>query len=195
MPIPVSGWKGETAMKLFKDCFQLQLAPKEIEGLASRYLDNDSRARGDNNAFNAGHCIAEGKYSRANLEFIFRWKTGGRGVSRLSANTDNEIEDALRLAVEASSDRGAIAVLCGLDGVDVPVASAILTAIKPERYTIIDFRALESLGTKNPSINIDFYLAYLKECRDLAGKHGVSLRTLDRALWQWSNEKKPPTEG
>jgi hypothetical protein len=82
-----------------------------------------------------------------------------------------------------------VAVLCGLRGVEIPVASAILTAIDPERYTIIDFRALESLGVKSSWHTVDSYLAYLEQCRELARQNTVSLRELDRALWQWSKEQ------
>jgi hypothetical protein len=172
-------------VKSFEDCFHLQFSPVEIDGLADRYPDDDSPA------LNAGRRIAGGDYRRANLDIIFHWKTKGRGKSRLLHNTDTEIEEALRLAARASTERAAMAVLCGLDGVDVPVASAILTAIDPQRYTVIDFRALESLGTKCSTVTLGFYLAYLKHCRELATQHEVSLRTLDRALWQWSSERKP----
>ena len=96
--------------------------------------------------------------------------------------------DALHLAVHAQTERAAIAVLCGLHGVDVPVASAILTAVAPERFTIIDYRALESLGVTNYVPTVDFYLAYLRACRELVRENTVSLRELDRALWQWSKE-------
>jgi hypothetical protein len=71
----------------------------------------------------------------------------------------------------------------------VPVASAILTAIYPERFTIIDFRALEALNIpEQPYISIDFYLSYLAECRKIASENSVTLRTLECALWQWSKE-------
>jgi hypothetical protein len=102
-----------------------------------------------------------------NLEAIFRWKTGGRGISRLRRNSDLEIRDALRLAVSAQTERAAVSVLCGLCGVEIPVASAILTAIDPERYTIIDFRALEALGIKNSWHTVDSYLAWPDACNVL----------------------------
>ena len=57
--------------------------------------------------------------------------------------------------------RSPIAVLCGLTGVNVPVASAILTAIYPSRYTVIDFRALEALGTNTSDRSLRFFLYYL----------------------------------
>jgi len=76
---------------------------------------------------------------REHLSEIFEWKTKGRGRSRLSRNSDQEIADALSLAVTARTERAAVAVLVGLQGVLVPVASAILTAIDPDRYTASTF--------------------------------------------------------
>jgi hypothetical protein len=51
-------------------------------------------------------------------------------------------------------------------------------------------RALESLGVVGrSSYSVTFWLAYLAACRELASRHGVSIRTLDKALWQWSKER------
>jgi thermostable 8-oxoguanine DNA glycosylase len=163
--------------------FQIQFDEKLISEIADRYSFQEDAA-----ALEAGKQIQKGLYTRNNFEKIFEWKTRGRGRSRLSRNSDGEIEDALRLAGSAKTDRSAVAVLLGLNGVQVPVASAILTALDPERFTIIDFRALEALGTKQGAITIDYYLKYLEYCRSLSKKVGLSLRTLDRALWQWSKE-------
>jgi hypothetical protein len=165
-------------------CFQLEIEPPKINDLAQRY---DSRE--DEKPLQAGRDIRDGAHSRANLITIFDWKTNGRGRKRLCANTDIEIADALRIAVEAKTERASVAVLCGLNGVAVPVASAILTAIDPNRYTIIDFRALEALGYTGSDRTINFYLGYLSKCRDLAKEYKVSLRDFDRALWQWSKDR------
>ena len=173
---------GEGALSQFK----LMFAPDLIWRLAQRY-----DVQGDAVALQAGGQIRAGDFTRANLIQIFKWKTGARGESRLEKNSDQDIADALKLAtMDAKTDRAAMAVLMGLNGVLVPVASAILTAIKPERYTIIDFRTLEALNIKQPYLTIDFYLDYLDECRRLASEQEVSLRTLDRALWRWSKEQE-----
>lgn len=165
--------------------FHLQFDPSEIAGLNERYAYEDDAA-----ALEAGKQIAKGDCSRANLRTVFRWKTRGRGVSRLQRNTDEEISDALRLAAIANTDRAAIAVLRGLSGVNIPLGSAVLTTIRPELYTIIDFRALESLGVSDPPVlTVEYYLEYLRACRSLAEQQKISLRVLDRALWQWSFEK------
>jgi hypothetical protein len=38
---------------------------------------------------------------------------------------------------------------------------------------------------------VGFWLAYLSACRTLAQRAGVTLRTLDKALWQHSKERAP----
>lgn len=167
--------------------FTLQPNPADLPALLARYGTPQ-----DSGALDAGKLIRTGQYTRANLSKIFEWKTKGRGRSRLLCNTDKEIEDALQLAANAKTERAAISVLKGLCGVDVPVASAILTMIYPERYTIIDFRALHALGNKNTDRSVDFFLIYLIYCRHLAKTHKLSLRNLDRALWKWSEENPPP---
>lgn len=89
----------------------------------------------------------------------------------------------------AKEPRSAIAVLMGLHGVHTPVASAVATAIHPQVHTILDFRALETLGNPTRDRTIPFYCAYLGYCTELAREWQMPLRTLDRALWQWSCER------
>jgi hypothetical protein len=72
----------------------------------------------------------------------------------VEANSDGDIRDPLRLAVEATTERAAIAVLTGLRGIEIPVASAIMAAIRPDHFTIVDFRALEALGVERRWLTI-----------------------------------------
>ena len=106
--------------------------------------------------------------------------------NRLDDNTDEEIKDAFRLAKTAQTDRCAISVLPGLRGVAIPTASAILTAIDQSRYTVIDYRALESLGIECAPCTVGLYARYLAFCRAEAARAGMSLRDFDRALWMHS---------
>jgi thermostable 8-oxoguanine DNA glycosylase len=110
-------------------------------------------------------------------------------MSYLGQNTDAEIDHALRSAIATDSERSAIEILDRLHGVGVPVASASLPTILPEKYTIIDVNALEALGVddkwKGQAV---YYLAYLKKCRELAAQFNVSFGAMDHALWQWGYE-------
>jgi hypothetical protein len=155
--------------------FVLQFDASEIAGLAARYGYEQ-----DDEAFRAGSNILGGDYSRENLKIIVHWKSP-RKIAYIDDNIDIEIARALRFASDLrTSERSAIDVLDKLHGVGVPVASAILTTMFTEGYTIIDFRTLESLGViKVTTDSIHYYLSYLEKCRELAGKHNVSLRTLD----------------
>jgi hypothetical protein len=156
--------------------FALRFPARMIPVLAQAY-DHDPRA-----AFEAGRRIAPGSRDRQDLMAIFEWKTRGRGRSRPARNTDAEIADALDLATAARTDRAAVAVLTGLAGVDVPVASAILTAVDPQRFTIIDFRALWSLGIERAAYYpVGFYLDYLA-ASDRGGCPHQSAHSGQRAL-------------
>jgi len=164
--------------------FVLQFDASEIDALAGRYA-----ASQDDYALLAGKQIASENYSRENLKGIVKWKSP-RPAALIEENTENDIAVALQFAsAPATPEALAVAVLIGLRGLGITMASAILTAINPERYTVLDFRALESLGVKNWPDSFAFYVAYIRACRELATRHGKSLRTLDRALWQWSKEQ------
>lgn len=139
----------------------------------------------------AGRCILNKVYSRKNFETIFAWKTKNRGKSRIQNNDDERIESVLRKVVESNGEppSASIEALTSLSGVGVPVASAVMAAIFPERFTVIDFRALDALGANEYSTtSIEEYLKYTSYCKNLAAEWHLSLRDLDRALWKWSEK-------
>jgi hypothetical protein len=151
--------------------------------LADRYAFEE-----DDDALSAGRKIASGDYSIANLKIIIEWKSA-RIAGLIEQNSDGDVAKALRFAADKrTSEQSAIDTLCGLKGVGIPVASAILMMVYPNQYTIIDFRALEALGVKKGEDTVEFYIQYLRKCKELAQVHHIDLRTLDRALWQWSKE-------
>jgi hypothetical protein len=179
--------------------FQLQPSETELQELAEQYWQETGEKERDleKEAFEAGEAIRNGDYSLANLEAIVRWKSE-RVVHYLIANSNEKIKRVLAVAAspEASTE-AAVQALLELHGVDIQVASAILAAIYPERYTVLDFRALEALG--HAPHDIKFYEEYLDFCKRLAESNIVKpqndlpaptpLRALDRALSEWSKTK------
>jgi hypothetical protein len=99
-----------------------------------------------------------------------------------------DVEEATRIALSATSERIRIGVLRSLSGVDWPAASVFLHFGHADPYPILDFRALEALGVERGSVTYNFELwsAYVASCRGLATRDGVTMRELDRAMWQWS---------
>ena len=77
-----------------------------------------------------------------------------------------------------------------LHGVDWPTASTILHFCDRRAYPILDYRALWSLGyARPPHYTMPFWLGYVGYVRDLVRRSGQPMRTVDRALWQYSRER------
>jgi len=122
---------------------------------------------------------------------LCEWKTA-RSRSRVARNTDAFVEAITRAAFATEDESERMAALCALRGVEAPTASVLLHFAEPDRYPIIDWRALESLGERErATYPIPYWLAYVAACRALAAEAGVTMRVLDKALWQHSRERAP----
>lgn len=165
--------------------FELQFPASEIAALAARFgYQDDSRLL----ALGAT-ARARGYYTRREFIDVCAWKTP-RSRPRVSANSPHAVTSRTSRALAAGDESERITPLLELDGVGVPSASTLLYFAFPDDYPILDVRALESLGVKPRSqYPISFWLAYLTACRELARGQGVSIRTLDKALWQHSKER------
>ena len=91
-------------------------------------------------------------------------------------------------------------ILCILDGIRHPVASAILTVWSPETHTVVDDRVVKALRKLwrlgaldfEPPSRSDQYWTYLQAFRQIATNIGVQHRDLDRALWKWQKDGATP---
>lgn len=171
------------------DGFRLQFDPAEIRPLAERFsYDDDAAVR------RVGASAARrGYYTREEFTAVCNWKTP-RSRARVATNSAEQVETQTKLALgKQTSKEERMTALTALVGVGVPTASALLHFAEPERYPILDVRALESLGRRGQSTySTTFWLRYLAACQALAEAHGVPIRTLDKALWQHSKERQRP---
>jgi hypothetical protein len=166
--------------------FHLQFPAAEIPALAARFPSVDEAP-----ILRAGAAArARAYYAREEFLLVCAWKTP-RSRPRVAANDAAAIRSATAIALHpTSSEQTRIDALTSLNGVGVPTASTLLYSAFPADYPILDVRALHALGHKPRSVYpTSYWLGYLDACRALAGQHGVSLRTLDKALWQWSKEQ------
>lgn len=165
--------------------FKLQFPPSEIEALASRFgYADDARYLAVGAA-----ARARGHYSRDEFIEVCGWKTA-RSRSRIASNDEAAVIEATRRALAGDNEGMRMVALLDLAGVGVPTASTLLYFAFPDDYPILDVRALESLGVKPRSqYPVTFWLEYLSACRELARRCAVSMRTLDKALWQHSKER------
>jgi hypothetical protein len=165
--------------------FQLQFPAEQVPELAARFPPVDESARETIGAA----ARARGYYRRREFLLVCAWKTP-RSAPKVALNTEPAVRAATRRALADPDEARRIQALLALSGVGVPTASTLLYFAFPALYPILDVRALESLGVKPRSqYPISFWLGYLEACRTLAAQCGVSIRTLDKALWQWSKDR------
>ncbi len=138
--------------------------------------------------------LKAGCMAKAQLQLVARWKAP-RSAGHVQKNTENFVKEVTAFAFAAHDERARIEVLTMLDGVSWPTASVILHLFHPAPYPILDFRALWSASLSVPSqYRFGFWWPYVEGCREIAVRNKVDMRTLDRAMWQYSKEKQKTLE-
>lgn len=130
---------------------------------------------------------------RADLVLVGEWKTA-RIRARIARNTDAAVRALTAIALGTGDEARRFRLLQGLSGVGPAVASVILHFADPGRYPVYDVRvrtALRRLGVRERfPPTPPGWVAYVRRLRALARRHRVSLRTLDKALWQLGAEPR-----
>jgi len=128
-----------------------------------------------------------GYLTKAQFLKVCRWKTQ-RSKSRCEKNDKQLIKDVTAIALSHPNEKLRIETLTLLDGVSWPTGSVFLHFFHQDKYPILDFRALWSLGIDNlPSqYDFDFWWRYVLFCRKLSNDTNHDMRVIDRALWAYS---------
>ena len=167
--------------------FTLRFPPADVPHWAARYDTPGDAAIADELAPAAR---ARGHLTHDELLALGRWKSPRIGP-RLAANDPAYVEAVTAVALSSPVEQLRVEVLLLLSGVAWPMASVILHWCHADPYPILDFRALWSLGLDPlPPYDFPLWQAYTDHCRALAAAARVSMRELDRALWQYSKENQ-----
>ena len=131
-----------------------------------------------------------GFLTKNELRLVAKWKAP-RSAGHIEKNTDDYVQEITFWAFKAINERARIETLTILDGVSWPTASVVLHLYHKDRYPILDFRALWSAAMNVPKqYDFSFWWPYVEFCRDVARRNNVDMRTLDRAMWQYSKENQ-----
>jgi len=132
----------------------------------------------------------QGFQTKKDFLALCRWKTN-RTQSRCAKNSPEFIKSVSHISLSTTDEQMRIEIWTLLNGVNWPTASALLHWLHPEEYPILDFRALWSLGYETPpKYHFEFWHEYVHYCRTLAKRCEISVRTLDRALWKYSESNQ-----
>jgi thermostable 8-oxoguanine DNA glycosylase len=126
---------------------------------------------------------------------ICEWKST-RTKTLVRTNPREHIQEVTRLAF-SSRESLRVPLLCILNGVRIPTASAILTVWHPDEYTVYDVRVCDAMLSLSHHLLTDevvevarkSYSKYLEVARQIAIEFDVSLRDLDKTLWTWDKNR------
>jgi hypothetical protein len=139
------------------------------------------------------HVRERGYFTRSEFLSMCKWKEPReRRRQDWAANTEDEVRMLSARAFGASDEARRILHLCRLRGVGIPVASAFLTLVDPERYGVIDIRVWQLLALyqevdydpDGSALQVLHWLDYLDKIRLWADELKVSVRTIERTLFQ-----------
>ena len=171
---------------------------KEIRDWAKRYTKNQTGVRKLIEKYLMGlkKTVRERKKPRTPAGYLryhefydlYEWKLKRKPKS-LKIHSKNEIQKITGEAFRLNNDWEKLDKLAEIHDVGQSVASAILHLCDQEKYPVLDQHALRSIdidekyvhGSKYP-----FWQQYVNFCREQAKHYNVSMRTLDRALWKYS---------
>ncbi|GAA4283004.1 hypothetical protein GCM10022261_05350 [Brevibacterium daeguense] len=170
---------------------QLTIDRAFVEEYAPRYPISDLEDRVLRK--DGPRALKKGVMKRKAFLRIGQWK-GLAALSRLEQHPAEDVEFITSLAVSRKTpDKFRVSLLRVLDGVGVPLASSVLSAVFPTRFAIMDARATDALhaaghlDSGNPA-RAD-YAHYISTMRTLAEDCGCSLVDLYRALYAWAKDR------
>jgi len=118
------------------------------------------------------------------------WKSK-RPKKSYENNDEILVKEITGFSFSAIGEEARIKSLTVLNGVSWPVASTILHFKFPDRYPIMDFRAIWSLGWEQPKkYDFIFWQKYCEEITKLSKNYNLPMRTIDKALWEYSKENQ-----
>ncbi len=132
----------------------------------------------------------QGYLSKNQLKLVVKWKAP-RSAGHVEKNSVGYVKEVTAFVFSAKIERTKIEALTIIDGVSWPTASVILHLFHKEPYPILDFRALWSSSMDVPNqYSFLFWWPYVEFSRNISIRTGVSMRVLDRAMWQYSKENQ-----
>lgn len=166
---------------------EISLTRKQIVRYSRRYsFEGDDKL-----SSRIKKAVKRGNMTRADLIAVAKWKwRGGRTRQLVGQNTEKEVREITGVSYSASSERLRIGSLLALHGVSWPMASVILHFSFPEKYPILDVRAMNTVHGST-IYTFDRWLEYVSLCRQTAKTMKVTMRVLDRALWASDKERYP----
>ncbi|MDP3182751.1 MAG: hypothetical protein Q8M54_08025 [Desulfobaccales bacterium] len=169
----------------------LKITKEDILEWSKKY---DSRYRGTNDEITEiklKQLLEKQRYlNKPEFIELCKWKTP-RPRKHYERNDEKLVRENTRDSFSTNDEKKRIKLLDDLKGVSLPIASAILHFAFLNRYPILDFRAIWSLGWGKPKISYRFWQSYCNRISEISRQVNLPIRIIDKALWEYSKQKQP----
>ena len=133
---------------------------------------------------------------KSELVAVCKWKSS-RALPLVQKNHGNTVIAITRRALNARNEEEKMAELISLSGVGVPMASAILAAMNPQRYGVIDIRVWQVLyrfrvvrcTSTGIGLRVRHWATYLEALRAWSSAYGLSARAVEQAIFKHHIER------
>lgn len=169
----------------------MEITKKKIKEYAERYNQRYKGSDDEKIEKEMKEWLKKNRYmGREGFVKIGLWKSK-RPKNWYEKNDDLTVKEITTFSFATKCEKAKIKSLLVLNGVSYPLASVILHFAFPNRYPIMDFRVIWSLGWEQPKYyTFDFWEKYFIEMRRISGKLQEDIRTIDKALWEYSKENQ-----
>jgi hypothetical protein len=166
--------------------FKLRFEVNAIEFWSIRFGGSETEARILNEI--APRAKKKGYLDKQDFLTICEWNSS-RPRALYRSNPEDDVREVTRVSFSTKHEKLRIQILTLLKGVSIPTGSVLLHFCAPAPYPILDSNSLWSVQATRPrAYDFEFWWEYVKYTRKLAQQARVSMRVLDRALYQYAVE-------
>jgi hypothetical protein len=122
-----------------------------------------------------------------------------RSAYHVESNPPERCREVTQNLLAVEGDFSKIQLLCGLSGFRAPTASAVLTALDPDRHAVVDTRVwaslerLDRLEGRKESFDAGDYVAMIEPIRSIAAETGYATAEVGYALFAADVDKREGT--
>ena len=140
----------------------------------------------------------QGHLTRDQL-YELAYETATRSAHHVESNPEARCIEVTRNVRRVEGDFSKVQLLSGLSGFKAPVASAVLTALDPERHAVVDTRVwatldrLEYLDGRKEDFDAGDYVAMIEPIRGIAEESGYRPADVGYALFAYDDRVREGT--
>jgi thermostable 8-oxoguanine DNA glycosylase len=172
-----------------------------VEDLIQTYLETYEQTQGvlPERLKEIGETYREQGHLTRDQLYDLAYENSTRSAYHVETNPPERCREVTANVLAVEGDFSKIQLLTGLSGFKAPTASAVLTALDPERHAVVDTRVwaslerLDYLEGRKESFDAADYVTMIEPLREIATDTGYSVAKVGYALFAYDAEVREGT--